>query len=134
MAGEVADAIIVGAGLSGLQTALDLNAAGKKVVVLEARERVGGKTYSCERPDGKDIQELGAAWVNNTNQSHVWEYCKKFQLTPVVQNIVGSIACEDTNGQCHNFPFGELPRVGIAIPTAIPMLISSSSARSTLRI
>ena len=111
MAEEPADVIIVGAGLSGLQTALDLHAAGKHVIILEARDRVGGKTYSCSRPDGKGIQELGAAWVNDTNQSHMWEYCKRFQLTPVKQNIVGSVACEDADGECHMFPFGELPKV-----------------------
>jgi monoamine oxidase len=115
MAGEPADAIIVGAGLSGLQSALDLHAAGKNFIVLEARDRVGGKTYSCARPDGKGIQELGAAWVNDSNQSHVWEYCKQFQLTPLVQNIVGSVACEDGGGQCHMFPFGELPKVSFGI-------------------
>lgn len=111
MAEEAVDVCVVGAGLSGLQSALDLHAAGKHVVVLEARDRVGGKTYSRERPDGKGIQELGAAWVNDTNQSLIWEYCKNFKLTPVVQNITGSIACQDTDGNCHLFTFGELPKV-----------------------
>lgn len=134
MADNIAGAIVIGAGLSGLQAALDLNAAGKNAVVLEARARVGGKTHSCERPDGKGIQELGAAWVNDTNQSHVWEYCKQFQLTPVVQNIVGSVACEDLDGRCHAFPFGELPKVSFESCMAVVILISSSSVRLTLRI
>jgi phytoene dehydrogenase-like protein len=135
MAETVVDTLIVGAGLSGLQAALDLHAAGKHVVLIEARDRVGGKTNSCERPDGKGIQELGAAWVNDTNQSHVWEYCKRFQLTPVVQNIEGSVACEDTEGRCHTFPFGELPRVGWTLRVLNnAMLIPFSLARRTWRI
>jgi monoamine oxidase len=108
---DVVDVAVVGAGLSGLQAALDLQLAGRSVIVLEARDRVGGKTYSVQRQDGKGVQEVGAAWINDTNQSHIWKYCKDFGLTPVVQNIEGLVASEDGEGECHMFPFGELPRV-----------------------
>jgi monoamine oxidase len=107
----IVDAIIVGAGLSGLQAAIDLHEAGRSIVVLEARDRVGGKTNSVQREDGRGIVEVGAAWLNDTNQSHVWEYVQKFGLTPILQNIEGSVASEDADGNCHMFPFGELPRV-----------------------
>ena len=106
---ETFDTVIVGAGLSGLQAALDLHEASRSVLVLEGRDRVGGKTYSVQRTDGKGIQEIGAAWLNDTNQSHVWRYCQLFGLTPVVQNIEGLVASEDADGNCHMFPFGEAP-------------------------
>jgi monoamine oxidase len=105
------DVIIIGGGLSGLQAALDLHEAGRSVIILEARDRVGGKTRTIERPDGKGFQEFGAAWVNDTNQSHIWAYCRRFGLTPVVQNIIGSVASEDKQGNVHAFPFGGLPPV-----------------------
>lgn len=107
---DIVDAVIVGAGLSGLQAALDLYESGRSIVILEARDRVGGKTNSTQRPDGKGVQEIGAAWLNNTNQSHVWGYCEKFGLSPVEQNIEGLVASEDADGSCHMFPFGELPK------------------------
>ncbi|KAB8071814.1 hypothetical protein BDV29DRAFT_11837 [Aspergillus leporis] len=107
---NVIDVAVIGAGLSGLQAALDIHNAGHSVIILEARDRVGGKTRSVQRLDGKGMQEIGAAWVNDTNQFHVWDYCQRFGLTPVVQNINGSVACEDADGTCHLFPFGEMPR------------------------
>jgi monoamine oxidase len=39
------DAVIVGAGACGLMAARKLSAAGKKVIVLEARDRIGGRIY-----------------------------------------------------------------------------------------
>ncbi|KAG4435717.1 hypothetical protein IFR05_008803 [Cadophora sp. M221] len=119
---NIFDTIIIGAGLSGLQAALFLHNANRSILILEARSRIGGKTNSIERPDGKGIQELGAAWLNDTNQSHVWEYVQKFSLTPVVQNIEGLVAAEDVEGKCHLFPFGELPRFGEDVRRNIEML------------
>lgn len=127
------DVLIVGAGLSGLQAALDLHAAGISVLILEARDRVGGKTYSVERSDGKGVQEMGAAWLNDTSQSNIWGYCKKLGLTPVVQNIQGSVASEDENGLCHLFSFGEMPKVNKpdnANPDSLTLLTTIYSFKS----
>ena len=113
MSSSSADVIVIGAGLSGLQAAFSIQAAGYSVIILEARDLVGGKLWSTPRADGKGIQELGAAWINDSNQSHVWSYCQQFNLTPVIQNIKGSVACQDAQGNCHFFPFGELPNVSL---------------------
>ena len=56
-AGRHADAIVVGAGLSGLMAARTLAESGASVVVLEARDRVGGRTYSVEV--GSERVDLG---------------------------------------------------------------------------
>lgn len=111
MVDQTADVVIIGAGFSGLQAALDLQEKGCSFVILEARDRVGGKAFSVQRPDGLGIQELGACWLNDSNQSTVWSYVKKFGLTPIVQNVKGSVACEDTDGSSHFFPFGSMPNV-----------------------
>ena len=49
---ETADVIVIGAGLAGLQAALDLEQAGCKVLVLEGRDRVGGKVYTFSNVQG----------------------------------------------------------------------------------
>jgi monoamine oxidase len=60
-----ADVVVVGAGLAGLAAARDLAAAGASVVVLEARDRVGGRTLNEPIGDGK-VVEVGAQWIGPT--------------------------------------------------------------------
>ena len=52
----MADAIVVGAGLAGLSAARDLAAAGTDVVVLEARDRPGGRVVQTTLEDGRLVQ------------------------------------------------------------------------------
>jgi monoamine oxidase len=60
-----ADVAIVGAGLAGLTAARDLTAAGARVLVVEARDRVGGRVLNHDIGDGK-IVEVGGQWIGPT--------------------------------------------------------------------
>jgi monoamine oxidase len=101
------DVVIVGAGLSGLQAAYDLQRAGLRTIVVEARDRVGGKTWSVPTANGKGIVDLGAAWINDTNQERMWALGQKFGLDYVVQNVEGDTVLQGYG----RFPFGALPPV-----------------------
>lgn len=57
-----ADVAIVGAGLAGLVAARRLAAAGLRPLVLEARDRVGGRILNEEIGDGKGV-EVGGQWI-----------------------------------------------------------------------
>ena len=62
-----ADVVIVGAGLSGLMAARTLLAAGVEPLVLEARDRVGGRTWTRPASDGT-LLDLGGQWIGPTQR------------------------------------------------------------------
>lgn len=69
---EAVDVVVVGGGLAGLATARRLRDRGvDKVVVLEARERVGGRTVNLSL-EGDHVVEGGGEWVGPT-QTRVTE-------------------------------------------------------------
>ena len=61
---EVYDTVVIGAGFAGLVAARDLIEAGRTVVVLEARDRPGGRTYSSTFPGTDVVIDLGAEWFD----------------------------------------------------------------------
>lgn len=65
-----ADVVVVGAGLAGLVAARDLTAAGRSVVVLEARDRVGGRLLNQDIGDGR-VVEVGGQWIGPTQHRMV---------------------------------------------------------------
>jgi len=62
-----ADVAVVGAGLSGLRAARALTDAGRDVVVLEARDRVGGRLLNATLGDGVAV-DVGGQWVGDDHE------------------------------------------------------------------
>jgi monoamine oxidase len=74
------DVVIVGAGLAGLVAARNLRRAGRKVLVMEARNRVGGRCFSQSIGKGaSDVANLGATFVGPT-QTHIIALAKEMGI------------------------------------------------------
>ncbi|XP_034564923.1 probable flavin-containing monoamine oxidase A [Notolabrus celidotus] len=92
MTAEIWDVIVVGAGLSGLSAAhlLQKKKAEMRILVLEGKDRVGGRTLSTEIPaaNGVDRWDLGGQWVGST-QTHVLELIEELGLETYPQYNTG---------------------------------------------
>jgi len=64
------DVIVVGAGLAGLAAARDLAGGGADVVVLEARDRVGGRVEQASVDDGRPVQ-LGGEMIGQAHTAYL---------------------------------------------------------------
>lgn len=99
--------VIVGAGLSGLRAAVEIHKAGLSYVVLEAMDRVGGKTLSMPTSsDGTAPVDLGAAWINDTNQSEMYALAQEFGFDLIKQRAEGNDIHQDGEGTISVIPYG----------------------------
>jgi monoamine oxidase len=62
------DVIVVGGGFAGLRAASELTAAGRAVALLEARERLGGRTWTVPMPSTDERVELGGGFFTSDQQ------------------------------------------------------------------
>ena len=74
---ELYDVVVVGAGFAGLTAARELSRRGLSVHIVEARHRIGGRTWLDHRL-GRDL-EIGGTWVHWT-QPYVWAELKRYGL------------------------------------------------------
>jgi monoamine oxidase len=72
------DVVVVGAGLAGLTTAHELRSHGHSVLVLEARDRVGGRTLNHPLPHGYH-GDLGGTWIGPT-QTEIAKLARKMHV------------------------------------------------------
>ncbi|ETN44674.1 uncharacterized protein HMPREF1541_10344 [Cyphellophora europaea CBS 101466] len=98
------DVVVVGGGYSGLTSAYELHQAGLSTVVLEAKDRIGGRSRSHQRESGPGIVELGATWINNSTQPAIWELTQHFGLETLVQYTEGDEVLQSPDGQVVRVP------------------------------
>ena len=60
----VSDVVVIGAGIAGVKTAIELTKSGISNVILEARDRCGGRLYTEKLKSGVDA-DLGASWFHD---------------------------------------------------------------------
>lgn len=88
---RAADVLVLGAGLSGLAAAYELNKAGFNVTVLEARSRPGGRVTTYRDPFADGLYaEMGAEYVDASDEfDH--RYCKEFGLKVMTAKLYDAV-------------------------------------------
>ena len=75
---DLHDCIVVGAGAAGILAAVTLHEANRDVIVLEARDRIGGRAHSVPLSDGTMV-ERGAQFIHGPTVA-TWEFIARFGL------------------------------------------------------
>jgi monoamine oxidase len=99
------DCCVIGAGFAGLSAALRLKQAGRSVALLEARDRVGGRTFTELRDDGTWI-DRGGAWVG-AGQDRLYALIHEFGAQTYKQ-YTGGQAMMVVDGKQHRYT-GTIP-------------------------
>src|SRR5687768_14172129 len=87
MADIEVDYCVVGAGFAGLTAALRLKQAGQSVALVEARDRIGGRTFTEVREDGSWI-DRGGAWIG-PGQDRIYALMDEFGVKSYKQYTDG---------------------------------------------
>jgi monoamine oxidase len=85
-----ADVIVIGAGAAGITAAVALAQAGKKVTVLEARNRIGGRIFTLRDPVCDASVELGAEFIHG-KPPELWNLFKRQKVK--IREIDGDNWC-----------------------------------------
>lgn len=93
------DYLIVGAGLFGATFAYRAKQAGKKCLVIDKREHLGGNIY-CENIEGINVHKYGAH-IFHTNSKQVWEFVNSI----VEFNRYTNSPVANYKGELYNLPF-----------------------------
>jgi putrescine oxidase len=94
------DVVVIGAGACGLTAATKLKAAGASVVVLEARDRIGGRLHTDDSSGA--LLELGGQWVS-PDQTALQETIDELGLTTFARFRDGDSVYVGPDGRSHRF-------------------------------
>jgi len=102
------DAIVVGGGFAGVTAARELNASGLRTLLLEGRDRLGGRTWTSSFA-GKRI-ELGGTWLHWL-QPHVWTELTRHGIPLIEDPVAETYILPDGDGLGRFSAAEALPRL-----------------------
>ena len=107
--GGMTDVIVAGAGIAGLTAARELVRAGYAVTVLEARDRVGGRTLSAEH--GGQTVDLGGQWIGDRHE-RLRKLAAELGVETFAQYSTGKKILDRGDGKLRTFS-GFMPKLGL---------------------
>src|SRR5262245_48373748 len=101
------DVAVIGAGAAGLAAARTLVDRGREVIVLEARQRIGGRAWTDNASFGTPV-DLGCGWLHSADVNPWREQARRLDFTviersPIWQSRVGNRLA----GKGGNAPWGQ---------------------------
>ena len=110
--GETERVIVVGAGIAGLTVANALTTAGVDCVVVEARDRIGGRLHTVE-VDGH-VADLGGAWIHHPDGNVLTDWVQ-YASVPWIVDPTGRQFTGADLGEHRRLTSEELADVGYAV-------------------
>lgn len=122
--------IVIGAGVAGLAAARDLTAAGAEVTVLEARDRIGGRTWTSNAWAGLPV-DLGASWIHGVRGNPISALADEIGAARVVTDHEASLILG--GGSAAEFAAAEdLVEQARAVAEALPFDVSLRAALAAM--
>ncbi|KAJ3086975.1 hypothetical protein HK102_012055, partial [Quaeritorhiza haematococci] len=90
------DVIVIGGGPSGIAAARKLTDAGRKVLILEGRNRMGGRVWS-DKGLGFSV-DLGASWIQGPQNNPMTDLASKYNITTIETDDAKAIAFDGPTG------------------------------------
>jgi len=124
------DTIVIGAGIAGVTAARLLQAGGQRVVVLEARDRVGGRMWT-DRTAGFSV-DRGASWIHGLTDNPLTELVAELGMDAVEFTVgsyqAGGRPIADFDEEHRRFDADETRRWLADIDAADELLLQASAA------
>ncbi|XP_041983706.1 spermine oxidase-like isoform X2 [Aricia agestis] len=87
------DTIVVGMGAAGMTAAATLAKAGRRVLGLEADDRIGGRVKTV--PFGDGVVEVGAEWIHGSSHNRIYELATENNIPIVEQDFKSGVYMSD---------------------------------------
>lgn len=124
------DYLIVGSGLFGATFAFFARQKGKKCLVIDKRDNLGGNVY-CENVEGINVHKYGAH-IFHTSNKKIWDFVNSF----VEFNRYTNCPVANYQGKLYNLPFNMntfYQMWGVTTPEAAAMKINEQKAEAEIR-
>jgi monoamine oxidase len=93
---KTADVIVIGAGIAGLAAARELQSKNLRVLILEARDRLGGRIWTNRKLNMP--LDLGASWIHGVQNNPIMQLAQQFGIQTLVTDY-DAIAVYNSDGK-----------------------------------